>query len=133
MKDGKKEARFRAACTQIVAQGGRCDGVLCDDCPGSLENHPSGRHCADNDWADDKGPEDCCANTKASAEAWLREHPEVKKKECTCSLRGRALGDGCEVCNPELARDMAYERIEELEAELKELKTKLRALAGDQE
>lgn len=28
------------------------------------------------------------------------------EKECKCDLRTRLVGDGCEVCNPELAREL---------------------------
>ena len=31
---------------------------------------------------------------------------------CKCSLRERLVGDGCDVCNPELAADLAKEQKE---------------------
>jgi hypothetical protein len=46
-------------------------------------------------------------------------------KECKCSLRTKLVGDGCEVCNPELALDVAKDRIEELETELAETRRQL--------
>lgn len=39
-------------------------------------------------------------------------------EKCACSLRGRLVGDGCEICNPSLALDYAKERIAELETRL---------------
>lgn len=38
---------------------------------------------------------------------------ESKKKECKCSLRTALVGDGCSVCNPELAAEYALERAQE--------------------
>ena len=34
---------------------------------------------------------------------------------CNCTLAGKALGDGCEVCNPGFALEIANDRIKELE------------------
>lgn len=33
----------------------------------------------------------------------------VSKKDCNCTMTQRSLGDGCEVCNPQLAIDMIDE------------------------
>ena len=34
------------------------------------------------------------------------------ERVCKCDLRTRLVGDGCEVCNPELAAELAQERAE---------------------
>lgn len=44
---------------------------------------------------------------------------------CACSLRGRLVGDGCEICNPSIALEYAKERIADLERTLKEIRTRL--------
>ena len=36
----------------------------------------------------------------------------VAKGECTCTLSHRLNGDGCEICNPELAIEIARENAE---------------------
>ena len=36
--------------------------------------------------------------------------------KCTCDMRTKLVGDGCEVCNPALALEFAKETIEELRA-----------------
>jgi hypothetical protein len=45
----------------------------------------------------------------------------VKRTKCTCNMRQRMLGDGCQHCNPELPIEIMQERIQELEAENKSM------------
>lgn len=45
--------------------------------------------------------------------------------KCACSLRGRLVGDGCEICNPSIALEHAKDRIADLERTLKEIRTRL--------
>ena len=40
--------------------------------------------------------------------------------KCFCSLREKSLGDGCQICNPEMALEVANDRIEGLEQQLAE-------------
>ena len=39
------------------------------------------------------------------------------EKECTCTFAQRMVGDGCEVCNPAYALEMASESLNELRIE----------------
>lgn len=49
--------------------------------------------------------------------------------ECFCRLREKALGDGCQICNPEMALDVANDLIAELRAENEHLNTEINTKA----
>jgi hypothetical protein len=40
----------------------------------------------------------------------------MTKKECSCSMRIKLVGDGCEICNPERAEDLMTDEHEATEA-----------------
>lgn len=40
-----------------------------------------------------------------------------EEKKCTCTIAQKTIGDGCEICNPTRALEIAKERIKELEVE----------------
>lgn len=41
----------------------------------------------------------------------------MSRKECKCNLRTRLVGDGCEICNPEMVIEILRDRLEEAEAD----------------
>ena len=47
---------------------------------------------------------------------------KMSKRECTCTMAQRLTGDGCSVCNPAYALEMAEETIKDLESGVEELK-----------
>lgn len=42
------------------------------------------------------------------------EISKPKQKVCECSLRTRLVGDGCEICNPELADELAKQNEQDI-------------------
>lgn len=59
-------------------------------------------------WSDAAKGNERMSNTETT------ESPEVRRSlpplvECKCKLAQRAVGDGCEICNPDLAAE--YERM----------------------
>lgn len=46
------------------------------------------------------------AAMSANRTAAMKSEPNTAEKECKCSLRTRLVGDGCEVCNPDLAAEL---------------------------
>ena len=46
-------------------------------------------------------------------------------KRCKCTLAERMVGDGCEVCNPEMALEVAKDTIETLDTEIARLRRKV--------
>jgi hypothetical protein len=43
-----------------------------------------------------------------------------KERQCKCSMAIKVLGDGCDICNPELALEHARDYIKDLEEEAKD-------------
>ena len=50
--------------------------------------------------------------------------------KCHCDMRTKLVGDGCDICNPELAYEYANDRITDLEAELETARELLRDCIG---
>ena len=53
------------------------------------------------------------------------------KLECKCTLSEKAVGDGCEVCNPSRALEYALETIAEQQCEIDRLREALRWYADE--
>ncbi len=50
----------------------------------------------------------CFADGCRRAAELVRHTESVRgSRECKCSLREKAVGDGCDVCNPERAKDLS--------------------------
>lgn len=52
----------------------------------------------------------------------------VRMSECKCTLRTKLVGDGCSICNPQLAIDMLEQELAEVTAERDELKKRISSL-----
>ena len=50
--------------------------------------------------------------------------------ECKCDMRTKLVGDGCEVCNQDIALDYAKDTIDELQADKVELIEALELIAS---
>ena len=47
---------------------------------------------------------------------------------CKCSMSIKLTGSGCYTCNPEYWLEQAHDHVEELEAEIEQLKERLKVL-----
>ena len=47
---------------------------------------------------------------------------KAKSPKCQCTFSQKTAGDGCQVCNPQMAIDMLSEQVEELKAKLDKAK-----------
>lgn len=55
----------------------------------------------------DKGGASCADAFARSRNAEPEAERAHVEPQCNCTLRARLLGDGCSVCNPKLARELA--------------------------
>lgn len=70
-----------------------------------------------------RGPEGCSDRERALIAliaAKLEDEASIAEltKPCTCSMRTKLVGDGCDVCNPSLAIHYLREQVEDTESQL---------------
>lgn len=67
-----------------------------------------------------KVPDEILANPCSKALAYRTGHRDARHAAaelvaggCNCDMRTKLVGDGCEICNPELAADIARDNLED--------------------
>lgn len=84
-------------------------GMGWDSC-GPVQHPWAGTYDSGEHWQVWSGERGTASNFQTHYIVAVRDpKPAPKKPKCKCSLRLRAVGDGCAVCNPELAAEIAAE------------------------
>lgn len=97
---GMKVSRWIAA--DAIKQA---DALLAASEPKKAEPRDDGNTCTKcGHW---NGGPVLCEHYAEEAERRERERQAQPEPECRCDMRTKLVGDGCEVCNPELAKELS--------------------------
>jgi hypothetical protein len=71
--------KMRTHCEKQREQNGQCYGLLCAECPGSMQYNDD-VPCSENGWTTDAARKSTSQIAKANCEKFLAEHPAQPKK-----------------------------------------------------